>query len=50
MQVGAVKNILEDTEFPLFAKGYPNFHRKLMKKIEEKPLFCDYLESALAFL
>jgi hypothetical protein len=50
LEIGSIKNILEDTEFEPFIKRYPAFHKKLMKKIAEKSMVCDYLESCLAYL
>ena len=50
LSIGCVKNILENTSFDTFTKRYPQFHRKLMKKVSERPLYGDYLESALAYL
>lgn len=34
----------------MFSKRYPQFHRRLVKRVSERPLFGDYLESALAYL
>jgi len=50
LKIGSVKNILEDTEFEPFIKRYPAFHKKLMKRISDKQIFSDYLESCLAYL
>ena len=50
LEVGSVKNILEDTEFEPFVKRYPAFHRKLVKKAGEKPVVSDYLMTCLAYL
>ena len=50
LEIGSAKNILEDTDFTSFSKRYSQFHKKIMKKVSEKPLFCDYLQSAMAYL
>jgi hypothetical protein len=50
LSIGSVKNILDDSEFEVFVKRYPQFHKKIMKKIADRPIFSDYLESAMAYL
>ncbi len=50
LALGSVKNILADSEFEAFVNRYPTFHRRMLKKLEEKRTVADYLESCLAYL
>ena len=50
LEIGSVKNILEDTQFQVFKKRYTTFHKRLFKKVAEKALYRQYLHSALAYL
>ena len=50
LQVGSVKNIVEDTEFEPFIKRYPAFHKVLVKKAAKTPVVSDYLMTCLAYL
>lgn len=43
LEIGSIKNILEDTEFVTFFKRYPAFHKRMMKKLTEKKTIGDYL-------
>jgi hypothetical protein len=50
LALGSAKNILADSEFESFSIRYPAFHRRMLKKLEEKRTVADYLESCLAYL
>jgi hypothetical protein len=48
--LGSTKNILADSEFESFINRYPTFHKRMLRKLEEKRTVADYLESCLAYL
>jgi hypothetical protein len=50
LELGCAKNILADSEFELFARRYPAFHRRMLRKLAERRTIADYLESCLAYL
>lgn len=50
LALGSTKNILADSEFESFINRYPAFHKRLLRKLEEKKTVADYLEGCLAYL